>query len=122
MRKKDFVKHTLWYKTLQNYEHIMIFGTKDIALKTLNPVSLCGKDVECFVVSDEHRAGKPDTLLGKPLKAFCDIPESLKRDSLITRCEFCEHRKSPANADYERAKNMTRFCERLCRSVRYKSA
>lgn len=69
----EFLKNSEWYKTLWKYEHILVFGTRDNSRTVYKRILRCGKDIECFLVSDEHKAGKPAMMSGKPIKAVSEI-------------------------------------------------
>lgn len=73
-----YIEKTKWYKEINNFKHIMIFGAKHAASQTYKAVRWFGLDIDCYLVSG--RRDNPVQLDGKPVKTFSDIHTNEKRN------------------------------------------
>lgn len=76
-----FLEKTQWFKSLNKYQNIMIFGAKEAAYETYLYVVDAQADISCYIVS--ARGDNPFSLGNKPVKVFDEIDEETKKNSLV---------------------------------------
>lgn len=92
-------KETKWYKTLNKYRDIVIFGATVKAKYTYLYVKHAGFDIECYVVS--KRENNPFYIDEKQVKTFDEINETIKKNGLVIISQAYENNALMENILFE---------------------